>query len=93
MNLLKIDDIYKQRVLLHMYKSDLTNITDPNHDYSTRNAYNITVPRFNRAQSQCTIFYKGIVLWNNLPENLKLIRSVNTFKTSVKSMFMDEYFV
>ena len=91
MNLLKIGDLYKQRVLLHMYKSELTHSIEPNHIYSTRNAYDIILPRFNRTRSQRTIFYKGIILWNNLPENIKTIRSLNTFKTSVKSILIDGY--
>ena len=91
MNLLKIDDLYKQRSLLYMYKSDLTQVIEPNHVYSTRNAYNLVLPRFNRARSQSTIFYKGIILWNNLPENIKTTRRENKFKSSVKSLLINEY--
>ena len=91
MNLLKIDDLYKQRVLLYMYKSDLTHAIEPNHNFSTRNAYNIIVPRFNLSRSQSTIFYKGIVLWNNLPENIKTIRSESKFKSSVKTILINDY--
>ena len=91
MNLLKIEDLYNQRVLLYMYKSDLTHATEPNHNYATRNAYNIVLPRFNRSRSQCTIFYKGIILWNNLPEDIKIIRRENTFKSSVKALLINGY--
>ena len=91
MNLLKIDDLYKQRVLLYMYKSDLTHTTEPNHNYPTRNAYNILLPRFNRSRSQCTIFYKGIIFWNNLPEDIKIIRRENTFKSHVKTLLINDY--
>ena len=91
MNLLKIDDLYKQRVLLYMYKSDLTHTTEPNHNYPTRNAYNILLPRFNRSRSQCTIFYKGIIFWNNLPEDIKTIRGENTFKSHVKTLLINDY--
>jgi len=93
MNLLKIDDLYKQRVLLYMYKSDLTHAIEPNHNFSTRNAYNIIVPRFNLSRSQSTIFYKGIVLWNNLPENIKTIRSESKFKSSVKTILINDYWI
>ena len=91
MNLLKIDDLYKQRVLLFMYNSDVTHIIEPNHNYSTRNAYDLIVPRYNLSRSQRTIFYKGIILWNNLPDNIKAIRSANSFKKSIKKLLINEY--
>ena len=90
MNLLKLEDLYKQRVLLYMYKSELIHNTIT-HDYSTRNAHNITLPLFNKSKSQRTIFYKGIVYWNNLPANLKNLRSENMFKNAMKSMLIGEY--
>ena len=90
MNLLKIEDIYKQRVLIFMYRSELIHNTRT-HDYSTRNAHNITLPLFNKSKSQRTIFYKGIVFWNNLPTNLKNLRSENIFKNAMKSMLLGEY--
>ena len=90
MNLLKIEDLYKQRVLIFMYRSELIHNTRT-HDYSTRNAHNITLPLFNKSKSQRTIFYKGIVFWNNLPTNLKNLRSENMFKNAMKSILLGEY--
>ena len=91
MNLLKLEDIYKQRVLLYMYKSDLTSIHEANHNYATRHAYDIVLPLFSRSKTQCTIFYKGIILWNNLPEEIKAKRTENTFKYYLKNMYIDTY--
>ena len=90
MNLLKLEDLYKLRVLQYMYKSELIHNMST-HDYSTRNAHNITLPLLNKSISQRTIFYKGIVFWNNLPTNLKNLRSENIFKNAMKSMLLGEY--
>ena len=91
MNLLKLEDLYKQRVLLYMFKADYLSTNEMIHNYPTRNSNNIVIPLFNRARTQCTIFYKGIILWNNLPANTKSIRSENTFKRTIKTMLIDEY--
>ena len=90
MNLLKLEDLYKQRVLIYMYRSELIHNTRT-HDYSTRNAHNITLPLFNKSKSQRTIFYKGIVYWNNLPTNAKNLRSENMFKNAIKLILIGEY--
>ena len=74
-----------------MYKSDLTSNSEPNHNYSTRNANNIILPLFRRSKTQRTIFYQGIILWNNLPEDLKAKRTEHTFKFSVKTMYIATY--
>ena len=73
-----------------MYRSELIHNTRT-HDYSTRNAQNITLPLFNKSKSQRTIFYKGIVYWNNLPTNLKNLRSEIMFKNATKSMLLGYY--
>ena len=91
MNFLKLEDLYKQRVLLYMYKYDLTSNREPNHNYSTRNANNIVLPLFRRSKTQRTIFYQGIILWNNLPDDLKAKRTEYTFKFSVKTMYIATY--
>ena len=91
MNLLKIEDLYKQRVMLYMFKSDNFSTNESIHNYSTRNANNIAVPFFNRSKTQNTIFYRGIIFWNNLPENMKIIRREDKFKYEVKTMLIDEY--
>ena len=91
MNLLKIEDLYRSKVLLHMYRSDLILNNLRTHDYSTRNAHAITIPLFNRSKSQRTIFYKGIIFWNNLPLDIQNIQSENMFKNEIKKMFLSEY--
>jgi len=37
------------------------------------------------------IKYKGSQLWNNLPETLKLIRSMDTFKTALKDFLLNTW--
>ena len=73
-----------------MYKSELIHDTIT-HDYSTRNANNITLPLFYKSKSQRTIFYKGIIFWNNLPLDFKNLQSENMFKNTIKSILIGEY--
>ena len=91
LNLLKIEDLYKLKVLQYMYRSELVHDHPATHDYSTRNAHLITLPLFNKSKSQRTIFYKGIIYWNNLSPSLQNIRNENMFKNALKSMFIGEY--
>ena len=91
MQLLKIDDIYKQQVLLYMFKSHALPTQSDNHDYLTRNRNDLMIPRFHRSRTQATIFYRGIIFWNNLPEHIKTSHSSGAFKKAVKHMIIEEY--
>ena len=89
--LLKVEDIYKQQVLLYMFKFCTMPTQADNHDHFTRNRHNLIIPRFYRATTQATLFYRGILLWNNLPENIKSLPFRGAFKNSVKQMMIEEY--
>ena len=74
-----------------MYRSDLIRNNTRTHNYSTRSAHAITLPLFNKSKSQRTIFYKGIIFWNNLPLNIQNIQSENMFKNEMKTLLIAEY--
>ena len=91
MHFLKLDDIYKQRALYFIFKSTSITTHQDIHDYNTRHSNNIVLPHFNRAKTQSTVFYKGITLWNDLPQDIKDLRYKGSFMNSLKFLFLDEY--
>ena len=58
------------------------------HSYNTRqsNVYHIHSVRL--TFSQFCLRFKGPKLWNNVPENIKLIKNLNMFKKKIKSIFL-----
>jgi hypothetical protein len=51
---------------------------------NTRSAHQLRLPFFLTSVAQSSIFYKGISLFNSLPNHLKSISRVSTFKTQLK---------
>ena len=92
MNLLKLNDIYKSKVLTYMFNSIETFPTNADtHLYNTRHSNDLSIPRCYRARTQSTIFYKGVGLWNDLPEDIRSMQSVGAFKLLLKVMLIAEY--
>ena len=91
MELLKLEDIYKQKLLVNMFKNqNLTTLSDI-HGHNTRHRNDILLPRFNRTRTQLSCFYQGILNWNSLPDDIKSLQYVTAFKNSVKNLFLDLY--
>ena len=67
----------------------LDNLFNPNysvHLYNTRSASNI---HFEFRRTNCvkySIGFKGAIIWNNIPSNIRNISSYNMFTTKSKSM-------
>ena len=61
------------------------------HSHDTRNRENLTIPRLNRAKTQSTIFYQGILLWNNLPDVIKTTQYAGALNNGIKSLLLDSY--
>jgi hypothetical protein len=56
--------------------------------HDTRAKTNIHIHRANTTFGQRSIKYKGSLLWNNLPIDLKTIESVRQFKRKVQHLFL-----
>ena len=94
MNLLKVEDIYKRNVLLHIadritrqefrFNSDV-------HEHSTRGRNGINVPHCNLSHTMMSWKYRGMMLWNSLPESVKTHRNRNHLKSNLNSHFMSSY--
>ena len=94
MKLLKIHDLYKVKILSHMFiHFDRSNYTSQSeiHSHNTRNRGNITTPFFNRSRSQSTWLYQGVHLWNSVPDEIKSSLTMISFKNSIKNMLVMLY--
>ena len=91
MDLLKLDDLYKFKVLTSMHNNFNFISQSDVHQYNTRNSNNLTIPSYNRAKSQATWLYRGIHLWNTLPDSIKTLRSGYVFKKTLKKYFIAQY--
>lgn len=58
---------------------------------NTRSSTNLRLPNYTRNYSQSTLFYKGINLYNDLPQSLKQINNLNSFKSKLKIVVHNKY--
>ena len=98
---LKLNDLHFFHVCTFMYKS-LTSAQndfllfpllhhDQVHSHGTRNRRSLTVPRFNKTRSQCSIKYKGPKFWNSLSPELSNSNSIHIFKKRLKRNLISQY--
>ena len=91
LKLLKLEDLYKINLLIHIHlRNDLFLHSDQHHHY-TRNRNNIVTPFFSHAKCQKTWLYKATSFWNDLPNSIKEINSSNKFKKTIKNYFIQRY--
>jgi len=97
-NTLSVTDLYIQLILLlvhnfvyRYHKDKLPEIfnncfmfNNEIHNYNTRSASNIHLPRVDTGYGQRSVCYVGVSLWNSLPDDLKTITSFSTFKAHLK---------
>ena len=94
MKLLKIDDLYKVKILSHMFiHLDQSNYIAQSeiHSYNTRNRGNITTPFFNRSQSQSTWLYRGVHLWNSVSDEIESSQTMTSFENAIKNLLVMLY--
>ena len=91
MEMLKLKDIYKQRLLIFMFKNQNFTTHSDLHSYNTRRRQDIVLPRFNRTRSQTSFFYNGIVAWNSIPMEIRSLQYQGAFKNAVKNLLLSEY--
>ena len=91
MKILKIDDLHKLRICTYMFKHRNVLSHADIHSHNTRNRNDLILPRYNKARSQSSWMYRGILEWNSLPEETKNIRSLTAFKNSIKRTTLNDY--
>lgn len=94
-NILPINGIYKKQVLLFVFKS-LHNIghstitfTRNQSTFATRSSSNLKIARCRLEKTKQRIEFIGCVEYNNLPQNLKDINVISSFKSNIKTYFLN----
>ena len=67
------------------YLQDFLIYNNQIHDHHTRNKNNIRLPICHRESEKSSLNYKGMKLYNELPENLKNCKNINLFKIELKN--------
>ena len=57
----------------------------------TRQSGQLNIPLFTSAKGQKTFQYRITKLWNELPPDLKLSRTISSFKTELKKILLGEF--
>ena len=94
LNILSVANMYKHQVGQFMSKIVHNNSIPEfdyilsqsilTHNYSTRNIANLRHPRVDRTKCRHSMEYAGVVIWNQLPEELRNIESLSIFKRQLK---------
>ena len=94
MKLLKVEDIYRRNVLLHisdriargefLFNSDI-------HEHNTRGSNRINIPHYNLSHTMMSWKYRGQSLWNSLPEQVKTYRNKKQFGKNLYSYYLSMY--
>ena len=91
LKILKLEDLYKSYLLIHMHSRNDSELHSDQHNYNTRNRNNVINPFFVHSKCQKTWLYKQTVYWNDLPNFIKNINSYNRFKNALKQYFIECY--
>ena len=101
MNTLPLTILHNFQILVFMhrfvhYSNQLpeifTNYFDFNkcvHNYNTRNADCLHLMSVTSVKGSRSIKFKGVQLWNSLPENIRNIKSTGQFKATLKKYYLD----
>ena len=88
-------DINKLQIGIHMYKLvNSNNATLPlqaDHNYPTRFHDNFRTPLHNTTLFQHSMSYSGPLVWNSVPNNIKVLRTLRSFKKQLKSYIINKY--
>ena len=85
-NILKLFDINRLLIAIYMFKlkhntPDITNTTvQPQHNYPTRNREHFIIPAHNLTIYQHSLSYQGPKIWNAVPQEIKTLQSLYSFK-------------
>ena len=91
LKLLKLCDIYKFNVCLDTHTKLQKGLYRPSHGLQTRYR-NLAVPKFHRlARTQQSISFSGPSIYNELPEQLRIIESSFSFKRRLKEYYLAQY--
>ena len=98
LKLLKLHDILALNTLVFVYKS-VNNLIESPIEFTERAAgpYNLRmrpqlhVPNHTSKQSERFIHIRGSKMWNGIPERVRSLRTINSFKINLKKLYIDSY--
>ena len=91
LKLLKLQDIYRFHLLVHMYKAIKAGKFPIEHSINTRFS-NLAAPKYHRlSKTQKAVSYVGPTMWNTLSPEIKNSSSISVFKKKLKSHILNQY--
>ncbi len=86
----EIDYIYKRKILVLMHKAFYNSLLETLEMHfkplrtRSRDSHKFEIPTCSKEIGRVSIRYRGPLLWNNLPLELRKVDNLDTFKTSIK---------
>ena len=62
-----------------------------NERYNLRNNSDLEIPSLSTNQSQTSISYRGVKVWNDIPRHIQTKTSLTSFKITLKSYLLNKY--
>ena len=91
LSILKLLDLHKYFVCMYMFDERNREDFSINHNLNTRNRNNLQ-PKFHRlSKTQHALSYVGPKIWNDLPCNIKSVRSLPIFKRKLRNYLLSSY--
>ena len=91
LKLLKLEDIYKYFLCIHIFKERSKGKYCTQHVLSTRNR-DLAQPVFQRlTMCQQSVSFKGPTIWNTLPIDIRSIERLTIFKKHLKEYLLNQY--
>ena len=89
--ILKLEDLYLFQLGVYVFKNleNFNFVSEHSHD--TRHGGELRPPFQRLRTTQQSVFYQGCKLWNELPERIKMVDTLEKFKTSLKNYYLDKY--
>ena len=63
----------------------------PQHNYPTRTNEHLRVPQHNLSIFQRSLAYSGPHVWNSIPNQIKTLPTLNSFKKQFKNYILSQY--
>ena len=86
----EIDYIYKRKILVLMHKAFYNSLLETLEMHfkplrtRSRDSHKFEIPTCSKEIGRVSIRYRGPLLWNNLPLELRKVDNLDTFGTSIK---------
>ena len=100
-NILKVDDIYRHKILQFVYNcqsgNQIENFSNyfinrqDQHHINLRNTKLLHTPKIRTEHGRSTVQHTGATLWNSTPEFITSSKSIHIFKKRLFSHIVSEY--